>query len=208
VHALYNLAAMPEYAEPLREEVQAHLGSDPSSWTKDAFAKCWKLDSFLKESQRLNGLGALSLPRKAMRTYTFRDGTVVPEGATLSAAQTAVHTDSSYYPEASDFDGFRFYHHRVSAAGEKEGEEAADVNAEEDWRYRLTGTGLGYLAFGGGRHVCTGRFFAALELKSMMALVLLKYEVKMAQEGIRPTNQWFGPHCVPSNSAEVMFKRR
>jgi cytochrome P450 len=162
---------MPEYAEPLREEVQTHLGPDPSNWTKDAFAKCWKLDSFLKENQRLNGLGARqflqlvtlpcllltfsidSLPRKAMRTYTFRDGTVVPEGATLSAAQTAVHTDSSYYPEAKHFDGFRFYRHRVGATSEKEGEEAAEDNTEEDWRYRLTGTGLGYLAFGGGRHV-------------------------------------------------------
>ncbi len=58
MHALYNLAAMPEYSGPLREEVEEHLGSDVSNWTKDAFAKCWKLDSFLKESQRLNGLGA------------------------------------------------------------------------------------------------------------------------------------------------------
>lgn len=58
MHALYNLAAMPEYSRPLREEVEEHLGSDVSNWTKDAFAKCWKLDSFLKESQRLNGLGA------------------------------------------------------------------------------------------------------------------------------------------------------
>lgn len=49
---------MPEYSGPLREEVEEHLGSDVSNWTKDAFAKCWKLDSFLKESQRLNGLGA------------------------------------------------------------------------------------------------------------------------------------------------------
>ena len=58
VHALYNLASMTEYAEPLREEVNTCLGADQSKWTKDAFAKCWKLDSFLKESQRLNGLGA------------------------------------------------------------------------------------------------------------------------------------------------------
>ncbi|KAI0337447.1 cytochrome P450 [Trametopsis cervina] len=208
VHALYNLAAMPEYADPLREEIEAQLGSDMSKWTKDAFAKCWKLDSFLKESQRLNGLGALSLPRKALKTYTFRDGTVIPEGATLSATQTAVHYDSTYYENAGQFDGFRFYRQRVSAAGEREGEELAEENKEEDWRNRLTGTGVGYLAFGGGRHVCPGRFFAALELKTMLAIVLLRYDVKMAKEGVRPEDQWFGPACIPSNSAEVLFKRR
>ena len=58
MHELYNLAAMPEYAEPLLNEVQCHLGLDITLWTKDAFNRCWKLDSFLKESQRLNGLGA------------------------------------------------------------------------------------------------------------------------------------------------------
>ena len=95
----------------------------------------------------------VSLPRKAMRTYTFRDGTVIPEGTTLAATQSATHHDPSCYPDADKFDGFRFYRHRVSAASEKEGEEAAEENREEDWRNRLPGTGLGYLAFGGGRHV-------------------------------------------------------
>lgn len=58
VQALYNLATMPEYADPLREAIETRLGTDPSMWTKEVFGRCWKLDSFLKESQRLNGLGA------------------------------------------------------------------------------------------------------------------------------------------------------
>lgn len=88
-----------------------------------------------------------------MRTYTFRDGTVVPEGAMISATQTATHYDSAYYPNAAKFDGYRFYNARKLASAEHEGEEIVENNKEEDWRNRLTGTGLGYLAFGGGRHV-------------------------------------------------------
>ena len=49
---------------------------------------------------------------------------------------------------------------------------------------------------------------AALELKTMLALVLLRYDVKMAQEGVRPKDDWYGPASMPSNSAEVLFKRR
>ena len=53
-HALYDLASMPEYIAPLREEVEAIIATD--GWTKNALAKMWKVDSFLKESHRVNGI--------------------------------------------------------------------------------------------------------------------------------------------------------
>lgn len=34
------------------------------------------------------------------------------------------------------------------------------------------------LAFGFGKHACPGRFFAAQELKTMLAHVLLKYDIE------------------------------
>ena len=46
--------------EPLREEDEAVTAAD--GWTKAAMGKMRKLDSFLKESQRFNGIG-LSAPR-------------------------------------------------------------------------------------------------------------------------------------------------
>ena len=59
-HALYDLAASPEYIEPLREEVEAITAAE--GWTKAAMGKMRKLDSFLKESQRFNGIGLSALP--------------------------------------------------------------------------------------------------------------------------------------------------
>ena len=50
-HVLYDLAAFPEYIEPLREEVETITAVD--GWTKAAMGKMRKLDSFLKESMRL-----------------------------------------------------------------------------------------------------------------------------------------------------------
>jgi len=52
---LYDLAAYPEYAELLREEVAQVVESD--GWTKVAVEKMEKADSFIKESMRLNTIG-------------------------------------------------------------------------------------------------------------------------------------------------------
>ena len=53
-HALYDLAAYPEYAESLREEVARVVERD--GWTKTAIENMEKIGSFLKESMRLNAI--------------------------------------------------------------------------------------------------------------------------------------------------------
>jgi hypothetical protein len=53
--ALFYLATHPEYVEPMREEVETVINED--GWTKAAVGRLWKVDSFLKESQRLSGGG-------------------------------------------------------------------------------------------------------------------------------------------------------
>lgn len=60
-HALYDLCAMPEYINPLRNEIQAAIGEE-NGFTFSALNKMKKLDSFLKESQRMNHPGS----RKSM----------------------------------------------------------------------------------------------------------------------------------------------
>jgi hypothetical protein len=52
-HAIYNLAAYPEYVEPLREEIQSVM-SEEGIWTKKRVIKMRKLDSFIKESMRMH----------------------------------------------------------------------------------------------------------------------------------------------------------
>ena len=52
-HALYNLAAQPQYIKPLRDEVEGIIAED--GWSKISIGKMRKLDSFLRESQRVNG---------------------------------------------------------------------------------------------------------------------------------------------------------
>jgi len=51
---LYRLLANPDYVEPLREEIDAVVKEE--GWTKAGIDKMHRIDSFLRETQRLDGL--------------------------------------------------------------------------------------------------------------------------------------------------------
>lgn len=42
----------------------------------------------------------------------------------------------------------------------------------------------------------------------MLAYLVLNYEVKMEQEGVKPRDEWFGVTCVPNRRAHVLFRLR
>jgi cytochrome P450 len=58
---LFNLATYTSYIEPLREEISTII--DAEGWNKVSLEKMRKLDSFVKESQRLHGTEASECER-------------------------------------------------------------------------------------------------------------------------------------------------
>jgi hypothetical protein len=56
---LYRLLAHPEYLEPLREEVNAVIKEE--GWTKAGVDKMYKMDSFLRETLRFDGISTRPL---------------------------------------------------------------------------------------------------------------------------------------------------
>ncbi|KAJ7756492.1 cytochrome P450 [Mycena maculata] len=206
-HALYHLASKPFYIPILRAEIQKCLGDGhPTGWTKEALGRCIKLDSFLKESQRLNGMGALWMPRMAMDHFVFSDGTKISPGTFVVTAATAVHEDDEIYERPLDFDGLRFSTIR-ELRNDPNDLDHFEPDSDNDWKHRLTGTSPHCLSFGGGRHICPGRFFASLELKCLMAYLVLNYDVKTPIEGVRPADEWFGPMSNPARNAEILFRK-
>ena len=65
--ALFRLAANPQYIEPLREEVEGIV--EKYGWSKVAMGKMWKVDSFLKECHRMEGMNIGSCSR--IRLYAW-----------------------------------------------------------------------------------------------------------------------------------------
>ncbi|TFK91861.1 cytochrome P450 [Polyporus arcularius HHB13444] len=191
-HALLHVAAAPEYMQPLREEAEGAITTD--GWTKTAMDKMWKIDSFLKESQRVNGVSLTAMTRKAMKDIVLADGTFVPRGTLITAASYPTHHDEALYENALVFDPFRYARMR---AAESEG-----------MKHQFVHTSVDNISFGHGRHACPGRFFAANELKAMLAYIVLNYDLKLPTSGPRPDNLYFSSNVIPPPVADILFRRR
>ena len=55
-HLLFDIAAHPEYIDPLRQEI---LSAGSEGWHPKAMAKLYKLDSVIKESFRVHSIACI-----------------------------------------------------------------------------------------------------------------------------------------------------
>jgi len=128
----------------------------------------YKMDSFLRETQRLDSfivrslypfLNApstrywfalrylpVSLRRLVLRPFTFSNGVTIPAGTRISAPTDPIYRDERSYPNPNEFDGFRFAKLRES--------EGYTMSS----RYQSTSTSSEHLTFGLGRHVWWASF--------------------------------------------------
>ncbi|KAG6866486.1 hypothetical protein C0991_003030 [Blastosporella zonata] len=190
---LFDLAAYPAFVPALREEVESVINED--GFSKVSLHKMVKLDSFIKESQRVGGNGAVNMMRKVLKDFTFSDGTVVPKGNTIAITSFSMHHDEDNYNDASVFDGFRFSKMR-------------EQQAEGFSKHQMVALNHDYIVFGHGKHACPGRFFAVNELKGLLSYVLLNYDVSFENHGPRPADTWFGLSVAPDPEVSVMFRKR
>ncbi|KAF8149663.1 cytochrome P450 [Mycena galopus ATCC 62051] len=194
--AMFDLTTHPEHLLPMREEADRVIAQE--GWTKTALNSMFKIDSFLRESQRMNNNLAAAMIRKVVAKdgFRFSDGTVLPEGAMVCAAARPIHYDSSIHENATEFDGFRFARERA--------EHGASQDPSQDiFKCQMISTGPDHLAFGTGKHACPGRFFAATELKAMLAHVVMNYDLKAEIEGMRPPDAVSGLAISPNATAKV-----
>ncbi|KAJ7124104.1 cytochrome P450 [Mycena crocata] len=202
-NAVFDLTVHPECFLPIREEAERVVKEE--GWTKAALNNMFKIDSFLRESQRMHGTGPIGLTRQvvAKEGFRFSDGTVLPYGTFVSAASRPMHYDTANYADATVFDGFRFARERV--------EQKNDPDPSKDiFKRHMVSTAADHLAFGAGKHACPGRFFAATELKAMLAHLVIHYDIRAEVEGVRPAERNPGPSSVasPSATGRVRFRKR
>ncbi|KAF2144926.1 uncharacterized protein K452DRAFT_265384 [Aplosporella prunicola CBS 121167] len=196
-HMLYDLFARPEYVEPLREEIQTVL-AETGGFTKDTMAKLKKLDSFLKESQRMSPPGVTTFKRRIMRDLTLSDGTFLPEGTLVEVDTVSRTKDPALVDEADKFDGMRYYNLRENA-----------TTTRDAHMHQFVTSNSSSMHWGAGRHACPGRFFASTEIKTIVAKMLLAFDMKLADEAAgRPKNFHFGVQVTPDSTAEALFKKR
>jgi cytochrome P450 len=132
--------------------------------------------------------------RKTAKDITLSNGTFLPRNTFLIAPALAISFDTSLFPNAESFDGLRFYNLRQQSP-------------EDENRHQLTSIGKTMVHFGAGRHACPGRWLASVEIKLILATLILQYDLKL-KDGARPKSILFQAQQLVDPTAEVLFKQR
>nr|QEG13904.1 steroid 14alpha-hydroxylase [Curvularia lunata]QEG13905.1 steroid 14alpha-hydroxylase [Curvularia lunata]UXP88658.1 steroid 14alpha-hydroxylase [Curvularia lunata] len=195
-NTMYTLAAMPEYLEPLREEIRNVMLDEGGVITSRALQRMEKLDSYMKEVLRFTGPTMTSFTRRARKGITLSNGQYIPAGVIIEVPSAAIYQDNAFYPSSDSFDGFRAYKARSTG-------KAADIA-----RNQFVTSNEENLTFGYGRHACPGRFFAANEIKMMITRLILDYDIKMPNgEKERYPQIEIGKMSIPDPTKTLAFKR-
>jgi cytochrome P450 len=176
VNVLYDITANPQYTAELRAEIQQATTPEKGAWTHATYAGLEKMDSVLRESQRMSPPTILGLKRLFKESFTFEDGTHVPRGAYTAMPIYAIENDPRVTTDPAVFDGLRSYRLR-------QGLDKAKSDA-----LQFSSPAPTVLNFGYGKTACPGRFFASLVVKMVFVKVLSEYDFRFAEGQIRPRN--------------------
>ena len=213
-HAIHDLCEHQEYIQVLRDEVEQVLRED-GGWQKDTYKKLHKIDSFLKESQRFapptlcalfslssasyNATSrrltyAVSFNRVVLTSLTLSSGLEIPAGTHFSVASRNILFDPEVTPNPDIFDGLRYYN--------------LQEDKTESHKHQFANADGTNLSFGAGRYSCPGRFFASMELKLLLAQLLLKFDFQFPPGKSRPSLLVIDELVAPNPWTKVMVKRR
>ncbi|KAI1498295.1 ent-kaurene oxidase [Biscogniauxia marginata] len=198
---LYDLVVRPDVLAELREEIKNVLATTDGVMTTHALFEMKLLDSVMKESQRVNPGSLIRFQRWISKPVTLSDGTHLPAGKMIETPHALAVQDPVIYQNPEKFDAHRFLNLRNGATEDLLGYK----NREQ---YQFVTVTKDFMHFGYGRHACPGRFFAANEIKLILARILLGYDVRMPEgETERYANLKMGTDQFPDATKAVLFKK-
>ncbi|KAM3522815.1 hypothetical protein MY4038_008455 [Beauveria bassiana] len=209
---LLDLCAHPEYIEPLRQEaIQVLRGS--GGYSRQALADMRRLDSFMRETQRLSSPTGLGLHAIVREPVTLHDGVVLPEGAHIQMAVHEIGMDPDRVPNPAKFDGMRQYNNRKRPGQgncyRKQPRLHFFSGLLLTHSIEYTTTSENNLYFGYGKVSCPGRFFADQNIKMIVSNILIRYRLRYAGGAIeRPKNTTLYDVVIPDPSTLIEFKLR
>ncbi|SPO07534.1 uncharacterized protein DNG_10228 [Cephalotrichum gorgonifer] len=173
------------------DEIEA-VRNEYSNWTRPAVAKLLKLDSFMKESQRLHFMGHARVTRAARVPYTFKDGLHLPKGTMAQVLHSGPQTDPQFYEDPETFDPWRFLRKRETI---------------DPYKFQFASLSNVETTFGAGFHACPARNYAADTLKLVLVHLLTSYDIKYQKESqTRPPDTNHDNATLPDFGTVLLFK--
>jgi cytochrome P450 len=125
----------------------------------------------------------------------LQDGIVIPRGTLIGIPAHAVAQDPRLFP--GPFSGFRFVPHAVG------------VGSQKPQPAQFVTTNASNLSWGYGKHACSGRFFAANEIKILIAHFIVHFDFKFGGgRKERPRNLDFELQSMADPTVEILVRRR
>jgi len=208
-NTIFDLVSPPSsqsIIDALRREANEVLAANNNTWIKQGLTHMYKIDSTIKESLRVRPMSAYGLLRVVIQKggiTTPYSRTYLPEGASVGIGVQAIHRDSNVYAQLDQYQPFRFADLRATATAKLDGGTTGALKAAN---LALPSVSPTFQSFGFGRHACLGRFFAANELKSLLAYIVQHYDLQMQEK--RPETTWIGPVLVCPMDKTIKVKRR
>jgi len=147
---IYETARKPEWQERMREESEAFYKAGPLEYNRLKEFKDTGL--VLNECLRLHP-ALIVLPRLSVREFEYK-GFHIPAGTKVAVCPSLTHLIPEIWTDPHTFDPERF-------------------NEERAEHKKVP---FSFIPFGGGRHVCIGKYFAEMEAKITMSHFVRRFK--------------------------------
>ncbi|XXG96490.1 Homocysteine/cysteine synthase [Hypoxylon texense] len=196
MQCLIDLATHNDILPELRAEIHQVTEKHGGVLTKQGLSEMLKLDSFVKETQRLNSQDLTTMQRKATADLKLPNGMFIPKGTKVILPSIAINLDEEIFEDAQRFDAFRFYRSRTSSEDKKTSHQLVSVGKKD-------------LAWGYGKHACPGRFMADVVVKLLLIEFIVNYDIRNVDGHVgRPKNIEIEGLCIPDPECKIMLRAR
>ena len=178
--SLIELLRHPQFLEDVRAEIRGQY-ADGEDYSFQSMRELDKTENAVKEALRIHP-PLFILLRAALQDCEVL-GYRVKKGNWVAVSPMVAHRDESVFKHALEFDPDRY-----------------EPGREEDKRP------FAYISFGGGRHKCMGNAFALLQIKTILAVLLNRYDFELAGDPIETDFQ--GLVLGPKPPIRIRYRKR
>ncbi len=177
---LIELLRHPRFLQGVRDEVHTRY-AEGEDYSFQSLRDLEQTENAVKEALRIHP-PLFILLRAALQDCEIL-GYQVKKGNWVAVSPMVAHRDGSVFQDPLQFDPDRY-----------------GPGREEDRRP------FAYISFGGGRHKCMGNAFAILQIKTIIAVLLNRYDFELAGDSIETDFQ--GLVLGPKPPIRIRYRRR
>ena len=154
------------------------LFKDGAELTFENLREIPRLERFIEEVLRIHP-PLILLMRRVIEDIEYK-GTLIEAGKTVAISTYGSHRNEDYFPDPERFDPHR-------------------PKPDTLWAY---------IPFGGGPHKCAGNAFAMMQLKSIFAALLPRYEFELVDPDDTYKDDFSAMVLKPSSPCRLRYKKR